>query len=174
MSVKWKMFLKPLETNRRNLRNEGETGRNGKQPTYFSRKLKPPFWLVCLRGNALILSIDGPIAALRAARRSGFRLSGSFAWRFGAACSRLINAVHVARAQRPAVHTQRGKRFHRDGGGQRQLLLVLNTATCGTYRARLLASSLLMVQEAVQYASALDLSSSIFFRRMRLASTPGL
>jgi hypothetical protein len=51
---------------------------------------------------------------------------------------------------------------------------VLNTATCGTYRARLLASSLLMVQEAVQYASALDLSSSIFFRRMRLASTPGL
>ncbi len=86
--------------------------------------------LVCLRGNALILSIDGPIAALRAARRSGFRLSGSFAWRFGAACCRLINAVHVARAQRPAVHAQRGQRFHRDGGGQQQLLLVLNTATC--------------------------------------------
>ena len=48
---------------------------------------------------------------------------------------------------------------------------VVNTATCGTYRARLLASSLLMVQ---QYASALDLSSSTFFRRMRLASTSGL
>ena len=60
------------------------------------------------------------------------------------------------------------------GSNSSYLRGVLNTATCGTYRARLLASSLLMVQEAVQYASALDLSSSIFFRRMRLASTPGL
>jgi hypothetical protein len=60
------------------------------------------------------------------------------------------------------------------GSSSSYLSGVVNTATCGICRARLLASSLLMVQGAVQYASALDLSSSTFFSRMRLASTSGL
>jgi hypothetical protein len=60
------------------------------------------------------------------------------------------------------------------GSSSSYLSGVVNTATCGICRARLLASSLLMVQGAVQYASALDLSSSTLFRRMRLASTSGL
>ena len=60
------------------------------------------------------------------------------------------------------------------GSSSSYLSGVVNMATCGICRARLLASSLLMVQGAVQYASALDLSSSAFFRRMRLASTSGL
>ena len=34
-----------------------------------------------------------------------------------------IDAVPVVRAQRPALHAQRGPRFLRDGGGQQQLLL---------------------------------------------------
>ena len=60
------------------------------------------------------------------------------------------------------------------GSNSSYLSGVFNSAACGTYRARLPASSLLRVQGAMQYASALDLRSGTFYRRMRAASTPGL